>query len=64
MALYLVIPCFICGFVKLNNVKIQATTILFIVAQFYKINSTQYTTNIGLITENSLNSVPCTIEIK
>ena len=45
---------------QVKNVKLQATTKLFIVAIFYQINPIQNTTNITEITENSLNSVPHT----
>ena len=45
---------------QVKNVKLQATTKLFIVAIFYQINPTQNTTNITEITKNSLNSVPHT----
>ena len=51
-------------FCKGKIVKIQATTQNFIVALFYKLNPTQNTTVIAENTENSLNSVPCTIKIK
>ena len=43
-----------------NNIKLQTTGILFVVALFYKITPTQNTTIIREITENSLNSVPYT----
>ena len=42
------------------NVKLQTTTKLFVVAIFYQINPVQNTTVNTEITENSLNSVPCT----
>ena len=51
-------------FCKVKNIKIKATIVLFIVAKFSKINCTQNTTNSTEITENLLNSVPHTIEIK
>ena len=42
---------------QVKNVKLQATTKLFVVAIFYQINPIQNTTNITDITENSLNLV-------
>ena len=45
---------------QVKNVKLQATTKLFIVAIFYQINPIQNTTNITEITKNSLNLVPHT----
>ena len=50
-------------FYKGKNVNIPATTQNFIVALFYKINPVQNTTIVAENTENSLNSVPHTIEI-
>ena len=45
---------------QVKNVKLQATTKLFIVAILYQTNPIQNTTNITEITENLLNSVPHT----
>ena len=45
---------------QVKNVKLQATTKLFIVAIFYQINPIQNTIVITEITEKSLNSVPHT----
>ena len=45
---------------QVKNIKLQATTKLFIVAIFYQTNRIQNTTNITEITKNSLNSVPHT----
>ena len=45
---------------QVKNIKLQATTKLFIVAIFYQINPIQNTTNIAEITENSLYSLPNT----
>ena len=50
-------------FYKGKNVNIAATMQKFILALFYKINPVQITTIIAENTENSLNSVPHTIEI-
>ena len=50
-------------FYKGKNINIPATTQRFVVALFYKINPVQNTTIIAENTENSLNSVPHTIEI-
>ena len=50
-------------FYKGKIIKIQATMQNFVVALFYKINPVQNTTIIAENTENSLNSVPHTIEI-
>ena len=51
-------------FCKGKIIKIQATTQIFIVALFYKINPAQNTTIIAENTENLSNSVPHTIKIK
>ena len=50
-------------FYKGKNVNISAIMQQFIVALFYKINPVQITTTVAENTENSLNSVPHTIEI-
>ena len=50
-------------FYKGKNVNIPATMQKFIVALFYKINPVQITTTVAENTNNSLNSVPHTIEI-
>ena len=49
-------------FYKNRNVNIPATTQNFIEALFYKINPVQNPTMVAENTENSLNSVPHTIE--
>ena len=50
-------------FYKGKNVNIPATTQNFIVALFYKKNPVQITTIVAENTENSLSSVPYTVEI-